>query len=92
MVQLSFVIPCYRSEHTILQVLNEINKCENRGSISGSVSTGGICSNTGCGVTVKNCINFGTVTSPYYNAGGIVCNATGTTIESSFRLHCCQWE
>ena len=60
-----------------------INKCENRGSISGSVSTGGICSNTGCGVTVKNCINFGTVTSPYYNAGGIVCNATGTTIESS---------
>ena len=26
MVQLSFVIPCYRSEHTILQVLNEIEQ------------------------------------------------------------------
>ena len=26
MIQLSFVIPCYRSEHTILQVLNEIEQ------------------------------------------------------------------
>ena len=58
-----------------------ISNCENRGSISGSGSAGGVCQMLGIGATIRNCINTGTITS-YGSAGGVLESGEGGTVEN----------